>query len=134
YATAYRRSIDDPEGFWHAAAAAVDWTRPPQRVLDRSREPFFRWFADGELNTCHNALDRHVRAGRGEQPALIYDSPVADVVRTYTYRELRDEVAGFAGALHELGVGRGDRVVIYLPMVPEAAVAMLACARLGAVH
>ena len=134
YAAAYERSINDPEGFWREAAAAIDWTRPPERILDREREPFFRWFPDAELNTCHNALDRHVDAGRGDQPALIYDSPVTATGRTYTYRELRDEVARFAGALRDLGVRRGDRVVIYLPMVPEAVVAMLACARIGAVH
>jgi propionyl-CoA synthetase len=134
YREAYERSITDPEGFWGQAAKGIDWARPPGRVLDRSREPFFRWFPDGELNTCHNALDRHVDAGAGDRPALVYDSPVAGAVRTYTYRELRDEVARFAGALKKLGVGRGDRVVVYLPMVPEAVIAMLACARLGAVH
>jgi propionyl-CoA synthetase len=134
YAAAYERSINDPEGFWREAAAAIDWTRPPERILDREREPFFRWFPDAELNTCHNAVDRHVDAGRGDQPALIYDSPVTATGRTYTYGELRDEVARFAGALRDLGVRRGDRVVIYLPMVPEAVVAMLACARIGAVH
>jgi propionyl-CoA synthetase len=134
YQKVYERSITDPEGFWGEAATAIDWTRPPTRVLDRSREPFFRWYPDGELNTCHNAVDRHVAAGRGDQPALIYDSPVTGTVRTYTYRELRDEVARCAGALRRLGVDRGDRVVLYLPMVPEAVIAMLACARLGAVH
>jgi propionyl-CoA synthetase len=134
YKQAYQRSIADPEGFWGDAATAIDWTHPPTRILDRAREPFFRWFPDGELNTCHNALDRHVDAGRGDQPALIYDSPVTGTVRTYTYRELRDQVARFAGALRRLGVERGDRVVVYLPMVPEAVIAMLACARLGAVH
>jgi propionyl-CoA synthetase len=134
YKQAYQRSIADPEGFWGDAATAIDWTRPPTRILDRAREPFFRWFPDGELNTCHNALDRHADAGRGDQPALIYDSPVTGTVRTYTYRELRDQVARFAGALRRLGVERGDRVVVYLPMVPEAVIAMLACARLGAVH
>jgi propionyl-CoA synthetase len=134
YHEAYARSITDPEGFWSRAAEGVDWSRPPGQVLDRSREPFFRWFPDGELNTCHNALDRHVDAGCGDRTALVYDSPVTGAVRTYTYRELRDEVARFAGALRNLGVGRGDRVVVYLPMVPEAVIAMLACARLGAVH
>ncbi|MGC9665612.1 propionyl-CoA synthetase [Planosporangium sp. 12N6] len=134
YRTAYQRSITDPAGFWGEAAAALDWVRQPGRVLDRDRAPFFRWFPDGELNTCHNALDRHIDAGAGDRPALIYDSPVTGTVRTYTYRELRDEVARCAGVLRDLGVGRGDRVVVYLPMVPEAVVAMLACARLGAVH
>ena len=116
------------------AARGIDWDTPPTRALDASRPPFYRWFPDGRLNVCHNALDRHVAAGRGEQAALIYDSPVTQTTRTYTYAALRDEVATFAGVLAGLGVGVGDRVVIYMPMVPEAAVAMLACARLGAVH
>jgi propionyl-CoA synthetase len=134
YEDVFRSSTDDPEGFWLRAAQAVDWHTAPTKALDDSRPPFYRWFPDGELNVCHNALDRHVDAGRGEQAALIYDSPVTDTRRTYTYAELRDEVATFAGVLAGLGVGRGDRVVIYLPTVPEAAVAMLACARIGAVH
>ncbi|MBK9180602.1 MAG: propionyl-CoA synthetase [Acidimicrobiales bacterium] len=134
YDDVYRRSIDEREAFWADAALAVDWVDPPSQVLDTSDAPFVRWFPDGVLNTCHNALDRHVEAGRADQPALIHDSPVTGTVRTFTYRELRDEVARFAGALRSLGVARGDRVVIYLPMVPEAAIAMLACARLGAVH
>ncbi|MDT7672646.1 MAG: propionyl-CoA synthetase, partial [Pseudonocardiales bacterium] len=115
-------------------ATAIDWYRAPTQVLDSSNPPFYRWFPDGELNTCHNALDRHVDDGRGEQTALIYDSPVTGTQRSYSYAELRDEVATFAGVLAGLGVGKGDRVVIYLPMVPEAAIAMLACARIGAVH
>src|SRR6478609_11333443 len=127
-------SIDDPETFWLDAAQAVDWSDAPTRALDSSAAPIYRWFPDGELNVCANALDRHIDAGRGEQPALIYDSPVTGTVRTYTYRHLRDEVARFAGVLADLGVGKGDRVVVYLPMIPQAAVAMLACARLGAVH
>jgi propionyl-CoA synthetase len=130
----YGRSLDDPEGFWGEAARALDWHVPPQRVLDRDAYPLARWFTDGELNTCHNALDRHADGGRGNQPALIYDSPVTDTRRAYTYAELRDEVARLAGALRGLGVERGDRVILYLPMVPEALMAMLACARLGAVH
>jgi propionyl-CoA synthetase len=134
YEDIFRASTDDPEAFWLRAAQAIDWHVAPTRALDGSRPPFYRWFPDGELNVCHNALDRHVDAGRGEQAALIYDSPVTGTQRTYTYEQLRDEVARFAGVLAGLGVGRGDRVVIYLPMVPEAAVAMLACARIGAVH
>jgi propionyl-CoA synthetase len=134
YATRFRRSLDDPDGFWLQAADAIDWTQRPTRALDSSRAPLHRWFPDGELNTAYNALDRHVESGRGDQAALVYDSPVTGTVRRYTYRQLRDEVARFAGALAALGVGKGDRVIIYLPMVPEAAVAMLACARLGAVH
>lgn len=134
YRELFDASIDDPAAFWAEAARAVTWTREPTRVLDDSNPPFYRWFPDGELNTCANALDRHVDAGRGDQAALIYDSPVTGTKRTYTYRELLDETARFAGVLRNLGVGKGDRVVIYLPMVPEAVIAMLACARLGAVH
>jgi propionyl-CoA synthetase len=134
YHDTYRRSLDDPEGFWLAAAAGVDWTKPPTRALDDSAAPLYRWYPDGELNTCHNALDRHVDGGRAGQAALIYDSPVTGTKASYSYRELRDEVARFAGMLAGLGVGRGDRVIIYMPMVPRAVVAMLACARLGAVH
>jgi propionyl-CoA synthetase len=130
----YRRSIDHPEEFWAEAAAEIDWVKPWDQVLDRSGAPFYRWFTGGRLNTCYNALDRHVERGGATQLALVYDSPVTDTVKRYTYRELRDEVARFAGALRGLGVERGDRVVIYMPMVPEAVIAMLACARLGAVH
>ncbi|MDT5049545.1 MAG: propionyl-CoA synthetase, partial [Mycobacterium sp.] len=134
YRDLFNASIANPTAFWADAARAVTWTREPQRVLDDSNPPFYRWFPDGELNTCANALDRHVDGGRAEQPALIYDSPLTGSKRTYTYRELLDGTARFAGALRGLGVGKGDRVVIYMPMVPEAVIAMLACARLGAVH
>ncbi len=130
----YRRSLEAPGEFWAQAAAEIDWIDPWERVLDDSQAPFYRWFAGGRLNTCYNALDRHVEGGRAEQLALIYDSPVTGRVVTFTYRELRDEVAKFAGALAARGVGRGDRVVIYMPMVPEAAIAMLGCARIGAIH
>ena len=121
YEDIFRSSTDDPEAFWHGAAVAIDWEVPPSTVLDASRPPFYRWFPDGQLNICYNALDRHVAAGRGDQAALIYDSPVTGTQRTYTYAALRDEVATFAGVLAGLGVEPGDRVVIYLPMVPEAA-------------
>jgi propionyl-CoA synthetase len=134
YAEIHRRSIESPEGFWGEAALEIDWTKRWSRVLDDSRKPFYRWFPDAELNTCYNALDRHADGGRGDQPALIYDSPVTGTVRTYTYRQLRDEVARFAGALARLGVAKGDRVIIYMPMVPEALIAMLATARIGAIH
>src|SRR5256886_1390373 len=130
----YRRSLEEPEAFWAEAAAAIDWDEPWQRVVDDSRAPFYRWFAGGRMNTCYNALDRHVERGRADQPALIHDSPVTDTVATLTYRELRDAVALFAGALAAQGVTRGDRVIVYMPMVPEAVIAMLACARLGAIH
>jgi propionyl-CoA synthetase len=134
YEETYRRSLADPEGFWGEAAQAIDWEKRWDRVLDASRPPFYLWFAGGRLNTCYNALDRHVAKGRGEQAALIYDSPVAHEVRSFSYRELRDRVAALAGALRDLGVEKGDRVLVYMPMVPEAVMAMLACARLGAVH
>ena len=134
YDSYYRRSIDDPTGFWGEVAEDIHWDRKWDRVLDDSNKPFYRWFSGGMINTCYNALDFHVLNGRGEQPALIYDSPVTETVRKYTYRELRDEVAAFAGALRRQGVQKGDRVIIYMPMIPEAVVAVYACARLGAVH
>jgi propionyl-CoA synthetase len=134
YGEVYQRSLTDPEGFWLDAARAIDWVRPPTTALDGRRSPLYRWFPDGVLNTSHNALDRHVQAGHGGRTALIYDCAYTGERRRYTYAELRDEVARFAGALRGLGVGVGDRVVIYLPMVPQAVIAMLACARLGAVH
>jgi len=131
---AFDRSLRDPAGFWGDAAEAVYWYKRWEKVLDDSHQPFCRWFVGGRLNTCYNALDLHVEEGRGGQPALIYDSPVTNSIKTFTYRELRDKAATFAGVLTRLGVGKGDRVIVYMPMVPEAAVAMLACARLGAVH
>jgi propionyl-CoA synthetase len=130
----YRQSLADPEGFWAGVAAQLDWDEPWARVLDESRAPFYRWFTGGRLNTCHNALDRHVDGSRAEQLALIYDSPVTETTATFSYRELRDAVALFAGALVAEGVGRGDRVIVYMPMIPEALIAMLACARIGAIH
>ncbi len=135
YEQAYNRSIQDPEGFWGDAAEEIDWIKKWDKVLDDSNKPFYRWYKGAVVNTCHNALDRHVDAGHGDRLALIYDSPVTgNTVRKYTFRELRDEVAKFAGLLAAQGVGKGDRVIVYMPMVPEAAIAMLACARIGAVH
>ncbi|MGH6948107.1 MAG: AMP-binding protein, partial [Kiloniellales bacterium] len=134
YDRLHARSLSDPEGFWGEAAAALHWDKKWERVLDDSRAPFYRWFTGGELNTCYNALDRHADGERAEQAALIYDSPVTNTVRTYSYKTLRNEVARFAGALKKQGVAKGDRVILYMPMVPEAVIAMLACARLGAVH
>ena len=134
YRELFDASVADPTAFWAQAARAVTWTREPEQILDDTNPPFYRWFPDAELNTCANALDRHVAAGRGEQAALIYDSPVTGTKRTLTYRELLSETARFAGVLRGLGVGKGDRVVLYMPMIPEAVVAMLACARIGAVH
>ena len=135
YDVAYQRSIDNPEGFWADAAQEIEWITPWDKVLDDSNPPFYRWFVGAECNTCYNALDRHADGGRGDQAALIYDSPVTgDTKRTYTYSDLRDEVALFAGVLRAQGVEKGDRVIIYMPMVAEAVIAMLACARLGAIH
>ena len=134
YARTYARSLDDPQGFWLEAAADIDWVTPPRDVLDESRPPFYRWFPGATLNTCFNALDRHVAAGRGDQVAVHYDSPVTGTKRSITYAELLADVRRLAGALRGAGVEKGDRVVIYLPMVPEAVAAMLACARIGAVH
>ncbi|MBK7151076.1 MAG: propionyl-CoA synthetase [Sandaracinaceae bacterium] len=130
----HQRSLQDPEAFWLEQSRAITWVTPPTRALDAARAPFYRWFPDGVLNTAYNCLDRHVEGGRAEQLALIYDSPVTGTQRTLTYRALRDEVALFAGALRANGVTPGDRVILYMPMILEAVVAMLACARLGAVH
>ena len=131
---AHARSLADPVGFWREAASLVDWVVPPERILEDASAPLYRWYAGGQLNTCANALDRHVARGRGDRIALVHDSAYTGRVTRLTYAELLDEVARFAGALRRQGVQRGDRVIIYLPMVPEALVAMLACARLGAVH
>jgi propionyl-CoA synthetase len=134
YADIHRRSIENPEEFWGEAAEGIDWEQRWDRVLDDSNAPIYRWFSGGKLNTCYNAVDRHVEAGRGDQAAIIYDSPVTDSKRSISYSELRDQVAHFAGALAANGVSYGDRVIIYMPMIPEAVVAVLACARIGAVH
>lgn len=134
YSGTWRRSVEDREGFWLEAAQGIDWMTPPSRALDASGDPIFRWFPEATLNTCANAVDRHVAAGRGDQAAIIYDSAVLERQETITYAQLQDRVAQAAGALRELGVQKGDRVLIYLPMIPEALISMLACARLGAVH
>ena len=134
YDAIYRRSLEDPEGFWGEVAGKLDWDRPWDRVLDDAKAPFYRWFAGGALNTCHNAVDRHVQAGHGDRAAIIHDSPVTGTKRRITYAELQEGVARLAGALKAEGVGYGDRVIVYMPMVPEALFAMFACARIGAVH
>ncbi|QTA91607.1 Propionate-CoA ligase [Desulfonema magnum] len=134
YDEAFERSIKDPQAFWGEVAEDCHWYKKWDKVIDDSNKPFYRWFVGGEINTCYNALDYHVDNGKGDQTALIYDSPVTDTIKKYTYTELRDEVAKFAGALADQGVSKGDRVIIYMPMIPEAAIAMLACARIGAVH
>lgn len=135
YDVAYARSLNDPNGFWGEIAQNIDWVKPWDKVLDESNPPFYRWFVGAECNTCYNAVDRHVKNGRGDQPAIIYDSPMTGGTKqTLTYSQLQDEVARFAGVLRANGVGKGDRVIIYMPMIPQAAIAMLATARLGAVH
>src|SRR4051812_49020498 len=120
YSDLFERSLKDPEGFWGEAAKEIRWRRPPEQILDRKNPEKPQWFAGGVLNTCENALDVHVETGRANQLALIWDSPVTGQIQRFTYRELRDRTAIFAGALRKLGVGKGDRVVIYMPMVPEA--------------
>ena len=134
YDQVFKRSIQDPEGFWAEAAEAITWYKKWDRVLDDSNPPFYKWFTGGEMNTCYNAVDRHIEQGRGDQAAIIYDSPVTNQVQKFTYKELLNLVSKFAGVLKGLGVAKGDTVIIYMPMVPQAAVAMLACARLGAIH
>ena len=134
YQQEYQASIEDPESFWAEKAILVPWFKEPKNILSTDEHGIHRWYADGEMNTCYMALDHHVENGRGDQAALIYDSPVTDQKRTFSYSELRDEVARCAGMLQMQGVAKGDRVVIYLPMIPEAVISMLACARLGAIH
>ncbi len=134
YENTYAQSLNEPDTFWANVAEDVHWYKKWDAVLDDSQQPFYRWFTGGVTNSCYNALDLHVENGRADQTALIYDSPVTETIKTFTYRELRDEVARFAGVLVAQGVQKGDRVIIYMPMVPEAVIAMLACARIGAVH
>ncbi len=134
YDEIFKRSIEDPNGFWDEAAQAISWYKKYDKVLDASNPPFYKWFVGGELNTCYNALDRHIEGGRGDQVAVIWDSPVTGQVQKFTYKEFKDKVAKFAGVLKSLGINKGDTVIIYMSMVPEALVAMLACARIGAIH
>jgi len=134
YAQLHQKSITDPNGFWMDQAQAIDWVKPPSKALFDDNAPLYEWYSDGLVNTCWNALDRHVEGGRADQVAVIHDSPVTNSITRLTYREMRDQVAKLAGALAAQGVTKGDRVIIYMPMVPEALMAMLACARLGAIH
>ncbi|HOD14963.1 MAG TPA: propionyl-CoA synthetase [Spirochaetota bacterium] len=134
YKKAYDESINSPDTFWDKAASEIIWSKKYSKVLDDSKKPFYRWFVGGELNTCYNALDYHIEQGRGDQTAVIYDSPVTGTVEKISYRDFRDAVARFAGALRALGIEKGDRVIVYMPMIPQAAIAMLGCARIGAVH
>ena len=134
YEKAFKESIEDPEEFWGRAAEKIKWYKRWDSVLDSSNKPFYRWFKGGSINTCYNAIDRHVEEGRGDQYAVIYDSPVTDTVEKITYSELKERVAKTAGFLVDLGVEKGDTVIIYMPMIPEALIGMMACARIGAVH
>ena len=134
YSDIYKRSLEDPEGFWMEQADAIDWVKPPSKALFADKAPLYEWFKDAEVNTCYNAVDRHVEAGNGDRVAIIYDSPVTHTKHEITYAELQTRVASLAGALRAKGVEKGDRVIIYMPMVPEALEAMLACTRIGAVH
>ncbi len=134
YRDIYARWQADPEGFWMDAARSIDWVTPPSRALNADRATLYEWYTDAMVNTCFNAVDRHVLAGRGNQTAIIHDSPVTGTVHKITFAELQTRVASLAGALAAKGVTKGDRVIIYMPMVPEAVEAMLACARIGAIH
>ena len=134
YSNNYKRSLSSPEDFWADAASSIVWDKTWDCVLDSSKAPYYRWFSGAKLNTCYNAVDRHVNEGRADQAALIYDSPVSNTQITYSYQELLNQVARLAGALTGLGVSKGDRVLIYMPMIPEGVIAMLACARIGAIH
>ena len=130
----YENSINNPEKFWKEASEDIFWFKKPTKILNKSNPPFYKWFEDGVTNTCYNALDIHIDQGRGQKTALIYDSPITGNKSKFTYEELRSKVSKFAGALKAQGANKGDRVIIYMPMIPEAVVAMLACARIGAIH
>ena len=134
YKDVYSGWMANPEAFWMQAAEAIDWVKPPSKALFDDRAPLYEWFVDAKVNTCWNAIDRHVEAGRGDQTAIIYDSPITGRKDYFSYADLQTRVASLAGALQAKGVEMGDRVIIYMPMIPEALEAMLACARLGAIH
>src|SRR6186997_3072993 len=134
YHEVHARSLADPEGFWAEAAREIDWIEPAKKIFDPSSGAYGRWFSGGVVNTCYNALDRHVAGGRASQVALIHDSPLTNSLTKFTYAELLDEVKTLAAVMQDFGVAKGDRVILYMPLVPEAVMAMLACARIGAVH
>ena len=134
YAEVYAAWQKDPEAFWGQAAKAVDWIEPPKKIFDGAQGPYGRWFPDATCNTCYNVLDRHVKNGRADQTAIIYDSPVANTKRKLTYAQVLDEVSALAAVLQDFGVQKGDRVIVYMPMIPEALIGMYACARIGAIH
>ena len=130
----YHSSIKNPEKFWQEVSEDIFWFKKPTRILNKSKPPFYKWFEDGITNTCYNALDVHIENGRGDKTALIYDSPITDNKKKFTYKELREKVSKFASTLQNQGIKKGDRVIIYMPMIPEAVIGMLACARIGAIH
>ena len=130
----YENSIKEPENFWREIADDIFWFKKPKKILNKSKPPFYKWFEDGITNTCYNALDIHIDGGRGDKTCLIYDSPITGNKKQFTYKELREKVSKFAGALTNQGIKKGDRAIIYMPMIPEAVVAMLACGRIGAIH
>ena len=130
----YEESLKNPEKFWKAISEEIFWFKKPTKILSKDSPPFYKWFTDGVTNTCYNALDVHIDQGRGDKTALIYDSPITGNKKQYTYKELKAQVSKFAGALSNHGINKGDRVIIYMPMIPEAVVAMLACGRIGAIH
>ncbi|MBV8661569.1 MAG: AMP-binding protein, partial [Hyphomicrobiales bacterium] len=134
YSEIYAQWQADPQGFWAGAAEEIDWIRPPRTIFDEKAGVYGRWFPDATLNACFNALDRHVAGGRADQAAVLYDSPLTATKRRISYAELLDEVEVLGAVLADLGVAKGDRVILYMPMIPEAIVAMLACARIGAIH
>ena len=134
YKEIYDNSINNKEKFWQEISEDIFWYKKPTKILNSSNPPFYKWFEDGITNTCYNALDHHIDQGRGEKLAIIYDSPITGVQKKISYKDLRDKVALFAGALKKQGINKGDRVIIYMPMIPEAVIAMLACGRIGAVH
>jgi len=130
----YQKSISKPEEFWNEISNDIFWFQKPTKILNKSNPPFYKWFEDGKTNTCFNALDIHIDQGQGDKTALIYDSPITGNKKKFTYKELKEKVSKFAGALKNQGINKGDRVIIYMPMIPEAVVAMLACGRIGAIH
>ena len=134
YEKIYSSSIKDRESFWKKVSDDIFWYKKPSKILNSSNPPFYKWFEDGITNTCYNALDFHIDKGRGDRTAIIYDSPITGEKSKFSYKELRDKVSVFAGALKNQGINKGDRVIIYMPMIPEAVIAMLACGRIGAVH
>ena len=134
YQEIYNKSLQDPQGFWSEIANDVFWYKKPTKILNSDNPPFLKWFEDGITNTCYNAVDLHVENGNGNKSAIIYDSPITNSKKKITYSELKDQVSIFAGALKKQEINKGDRVIIYMPMIPEAIIAMLACARIGAIH